>query len=125
MEPLDMDRFLDRGEFYVERSALARRRADINLSGMLLDNAVTHGKTEAGAAAAGFGGEKRIKDAMNVLAGDASARVRDFDFDASVMRCGPDFEHSSTGHGISCVQKQVQENLLQLVGGSANGRQRF
>jgi len=34
MEPLDMDRFLDCGEFDVEGSALAGRRADINLSGM-------------------------------------------------------------------------------------------
>jgi len=43
---LDMDCFLDRGELDVERRALARGRAHINLSGMLFDNAVTHGKTE-------------------------------------------------------------------------------
>src|SRR5437879_12265503 len=98
MEPLDMDRFLDRWELDVERSALAGRRADINLSSMLLDNAVTHGKTEAGAAAVGFGGEERIKDAMNVFAGDASAGVRHFGFDAAVMLCYTDFVHSFAVH---------------------------
>src|SRR5439155_17089184 len=92
---------------------------------MLLNNAVTYRQTEAGAAATGFGREERIKDAMNVLAGDPSACVRDFDFDAAVMRRAPDFEHSSARHGIKCVQEQVQEDLLQLVGRSAVGRQRL
>src|SRR4029077_13947790 len=107
MEPLDMDLFLDCREFDVERSAFAGSRANINLSGMLLDDAVTHRKTEACAAAAGFGREKWIKDAMDVLAGDASARIRHFDLDAAVMRGGADFKHSATGHGVARVQEKI------------------
>jgi len=107
-----MDRFLDCGEFDVERSALAGRRADINLSGMLLDDAVTHGKTESSASAAGFGSEKGVKDAMDVFAGDAGARIRHFNFDAPIMRSGANFKHSATGHGIARVQEKVQEDLL-------------
>src|SRR6267378_3808779 len=116
MEPLDMDRCPDCGELDVERSAFAGRRAYLDLPGMFLDNAVTHGKAESGSAATSFGGEEGIKDAMDVFAGYAGAGIRHFDFDAAVVRRGADFEHSPAGHGITRVQEKVQEDLLQLVG---------
>src|SRR5437879_9357624 len=103
MEPLDMDRFLDCRELDVEGGAFAGRRTHINLSGMFLDDTVTHGETEASPPATGFGSKERVKDAMNVLAGDACARIRDLDFDAAVMRHSANFEHSSAGHGITRV----------------------
>jgi hypothetical protein len=111
-----MDRFPDCGELDVERSAFAGRRAYFDLPGMFLDNAVTHGKAQASSAAAGFGGEEGIKDAMDVFAGYAGPRIGHFDFDAAVVRGGADFEHSPARHGIARVQEKVQEDLLQLVG---------
>src|SRR5229473_7031348 len=125
MEPLDMDRFLDRWKLNVEGGAFAGRRAHINLSGMFLDDAVAHGETETGSAAAGFGGEERVKDAMNMFAGNAATGIRHFDFDAAIVRGSANFEHSSSGHGITRVQEKVQEDLLQLVGRPADGRKRF
>src|SRR6266478_4678965 len=118
MEPLDMDRFLDCGEFDMERSAFAGRRADINLSGMFLDNSVTYREAKTGAAATGFSGEERVKDAMDVLAGNSCARIRHFDLDAAVMRGGTDFKHSATGHGVArrseehTSELQSQSNLV-------------
>src|SRR5260370_10418922 len=125
MEPLDMDRFLDSWKLNVEGGAFAGRRTHINLSGMFLDDAVTHRETETGPAAARFGGEERGKDAMNMFAGNAAAGVRHFDFDAAIVRSSANFEHSSSGHGITRVQAKVQEDLLQLVGRPAAGRKRF
>src|SRR5260370_9815998 len=116
MDALDMDRCADCREFDVEGGAFAGRRAHINLSGMLLDDAVTHGKTEAGAAATGFGGEERAKDAMNMIAWYAAARIRNFNFDAAVMRRVADFQHSTTAHSITRVQSKVQDSRLHLVG---------
>src|SRR4029077_9285534 len=92
MEPLDMDRFLNRGELDVEGSAFARGRAHVNLSGMLLNDSVAHGETEARAATAGFRGEERIEDAVNVFARNAGASVRNFNFDAAVVCGSTDFK---------------------------------
>src|SRR5438876_4616781 len=123
MEPLDMSRFPGRGELHVERSALPGRRAHVNLSRVLLDDAVADRQAEPGAAAVRFGGEKRIKNAVDILAGNSRAGIRDFDFDAAILRGGADFQHSSAEHGIARVQKEIQENLLQFVGGAVHGRQ--
>src|SRR3981081_442835 len=99
-----MDRFPDRRELDVEGCAFAGRRADINLSGMFLDDAVTHGKPEAGAAAVGLGGKERFKDGVLRVWGYAGPGTPNFDFAAAVMRRGSDFQHSAAGHGIARVQ---------------------
>ena len=62
----------------MERSAFAGRGAYINLSGMFLDDAVTYRETETGAAATGLGGKERVKDAMDVFARYAGARIGHF-----------------------------------------------
>src|SRR5215472_5446178 len=125
MEPLDMSRFPGRRELNVERGALSRRRAHINLSRMFLDDAVGNGEAKAGAAAIGFGGEERIKDAVDVFARDSRAGIRNFDFYTAIVRSRADFQHSATGHSISRVQKEVQKNLLQFVRGTVDGRNRL
>src|SRR5690242_5840183 len=125
MEPLDMSRFPGRGELHVERSALSGRGPHVNLSRVFLDDSVAYRETKARAPAVGLGGEERIEDAVNVFARNSCAGIRDFDFDAAVVRAGADFEHPSTRHGIARVQKQIQEYLLQLVGGAMHGRQRL
>src|ERR1035438_1747732 len=103
MEPLDMNRFPDRGEFDVEGCALAGSGANINFSSVLFDYTVADRETQAGAAAAGFGGEKRIENAMDMFARDAGAGVDNFDFHAAVVGRGADFQHSAAGHGVACV----------------------
>jgi len=46
-----MDCFLGRREFDVEEVPFAGRGANVNLSGVFLDDAVAHRKAQAGAAA--------------------------------------------------------------------------
>src|SRR5258708_39726129 len=111
-----MDGFPDRGEPDGKGCAFAGRRAYINLPGVFLNNAVGHEKPKASAGAPGFSGKERVKNAMDVFAGNAGARIRHFDFDAAVMRRSADFEHSPAGHGVTRVQEKVQEYLLQRVG---------
>src|ERR1700676_1264293 len=105
IEPLDMDRFPYRGELNMERSALPGCRTHIDFSGVLFDNAVAHRKTEARAAAAGFGGEERIENAVNVLAWNARAGIGNLDFDAAIVRGGAHLEHSAAGHSVARVEK--------------------
>src|SRR5712672_2590654 len=62
---------------------------------------------------------------MNVLAGNASASVDHFDFDAAVVGGGAHFEHATGGHGVASVQEQIKEDLLQLVGGAAHRGKRL
>ena len=118
-----MDRFPYRGEFDVEGCALAGSGANINFSSVLFDYTVADRKPQTGAAAAGLGGEKRIENAMDVLARNARAGVDNFHFNAAVVRGGAHFQHSAAGHGVARVQEEIQKYLLQLVRGAAHGRQ--
>ena len=83
---------------------------------MFLDNSVTYGEAKTGTPATCFGGEEGVKDAVNVFAGYASARIRDFNFNAAVMRRSANFEQSPAGHSVAGVQEKIQEDLLQFVG---------
>src|SRR5437667_12599227 len=100
MEPLDMGGFPGRGELHVERSALPGRRAHVNLSRVLLDDAVADRQAEAGAAAVGFGGEERIKDAVDVFAGNSRAGISDLDLDDAIRRGVADMQHYFSVHAI-------------------------
>src|ERR1700760_4074569 len=105
MEPLGMNRFPYRGEFDVERRALAGCGPNINFSSVLFNNAVADGEAETGAAPGGFGGEKRIEDAVDVIARNACPGVDDFDFDAAVVSSGTYFKHAAARHRIARIQK--------------------
>src|SRR4051794_4140777 len=105
MEPLDMDRFPDCGEFYVEGRAFAGSRANVNFSSVLFNYTVAHGEAQSGAAAARFGGEEWIEDAVNVISRNAGAGVGNLDFDAAIMCSGAHFQHTAAGHRVTRVQK--------------------
>src|SRR5262249_7842989 len=121
MEPLDMDRFPDCGEFNVEGRALAGSGANVDFSSVLLNDAIADGKAQSGASPARFGGEKGIEDAMDVIARNAGTGICHFDFHAAVVRCCSDFQHSAARHRVARVQEQIQKYLLELVGGTADG----
>src|SRR5258708_12665652 len=95
MEPLDMDSFPHRGEFDVERRALAGGGANINFSSVLFDYTVADREPQTGAASARFGGEKWIENAMNVFARNSRASVHNFHFDAAIVRAGADNRKST------------------------------
>src|SRR5580658_7076141 len=120
-----MNRFPYCWELYVEGSAFAGGRADIDLAGMFLDDAVAYGEAQACAAAAGLRREKGIENAVNVFARDACAGIHDFDFDAAVVRAGTHFEQAAAGHGVAGVQEKIQEDLLQFVRRAANRGKSF
>src|SRR5271157_3121484 len=122
IDPLDMDRFPDSRELDVEGSAPAWRRADINSTGVFFDDPVAHRQAETCAAPCRFGREKRIKNLMDVFTGNAVARVNNLYLDAAIVRGSAHFQHSACRHGIARIQEQVQENLLQLIGGAAHRR---
>src|SRR2546422_9282973 len=71
-------------KLHAEGSALAGSGAHVDLPSVFLDDAVADRKPKSGAAAGGLGGEERIKDADQVLAGDSDARIGDLDFDITI-----------------------------------------
>ena len=79
-----MHGFPHRREFQSERRAFPGRGADVNFSSVFFDDAVADGKAQAGAAAAGFGGEKWIEDAVQIFARNPDAGVGDFDFHVAI-----------------------------------------
>src|SRR5215469_3616897 len=122
-----IDDLSDHGEFHGEGCAVAGRAVDVDLAGMLLNDAVGHGKTQTGATAVSalglaLRGEERIIDAVDVLLRNAAARIRDDDTHI-VTVAGGDSQRSAGRHGVFCVEEQVQENLLQLAGVAEYRRQ--
>src|SRR6266849_7859344 len=115
MAPLDMDLFSEDGELETEGSAFAGRGAHIDLSGVLLDDAVADRKSQPGAAAGRLGGKERIENADQVFAGDAHPGIGDLNLDVAVLRRRAHLEHSARRHGVARVHEQVQEDLLQAV----------
>src|SRR5437879_1103776 len=103
IEPLCMDCFPERGELNVEGCAFSGGRTYIDFSCMLFDYTVADGQAQPCAAAVGFSGEKRIENAMDVLARNTCARVCNFDFDTAVVRGGADFKHTASGHGVAGI----------------------
>jgi len=82
---------------------------------MLLDDSVADRESQTGASTAGLGGKKRIKNPIDVFARNPRAGVHNFNLDAAIMRAGSHLQNATRRHGIPCVQKEVQEHLLQLV----------
>src|SRR5215472_13031106 len=124
IDPLDMHRFPDCREFDVEGSATSGCGANINFSGMFLNDSVAHAQAETGATASRLGREKRIKNLMDVLARDSVTGIGHVDFHGAVVRSSFHLEHASLRHGIPGVQEKIQKYLLQLVRGATHGRER-
>jgi len=91
---------------------------------VFLDDAVGDGEAKACAAAVGLGGEKRIVDTRDVLGRDARTGVRHFHGDRVAGGGSGHRQPSTLRHGITRVEKQIQEHLLQLVLETPNRRRR-
>src|ERR1700676_5685243 len=118
-----VDRFPHSGELDVEGGTFAWCGADIDFSSMLFDYTVADGEAKAGAAAARFGGKKRIENTMNVLARDASPGIGNLDLDAAIVSGGAHFQHAACGHSVTGVQEKIQESLLKFIGRAPHARQ--
>src|SRR6185369_16072342 len=113
----DIDSLPREREIQVEGCASPGMAFHPNLPGMLLNDSVSHGKTQAGAFALAFtrgrfGGEERVVDALDVFLRDTAAGVGD-DHADPVPVGGGYTERSALRHGVARVQEQVQEYLLQ------------
>ena len=111
----------------MEGCAGADGALDMNLAGVLLNDAVGNGKAKAGAAplawsGRGLGGEERIVDALEMFGRDAGAGVGDHGFDMAVDQRG-DAQAAAAGHGFFGVEQEVEKDLLQLAGIAVNGGQ--
>src|ERR1035438_10422605 len=125
-----MDRIPQKRKLEMKRCAGVDSTLDMNLSSMFLDDAVRDGQAKPGAAAVtrlwrGFGGEKGIVDALEVLGCDAGARVVYHCGDAVFLPIGErgHAQAASALHGFFCVQQQVEKYLLQLAGIAVDRRQ--
>ena len=100
---------------------------NMNLAGVLLDDAVGDREAESRATAiaglgCGLGGEKRIVDALQMLGRDARAGVCHHRLDMAID-CRGHAQTPTFRHGLLGVQQQVEEDLLQFAGVAVDGRQ--
>src|SRR6185437_2822687 len=105
------------GKLKVEGSAGAYGAFHADFAGMLLDDSIGDGKAQTRAApvarpGGGLGGEERIVDPLQVLRGNAAARIRHRSFHTPVSQ-GGHAQPPTGGHCILGVQKQVYKYLLK------------
>ena len=81
---------------------------------VLLDDSVGDGETEAGPLADVFRREERIVDAREVIRRDARSGIGHLDHRLAA-RARHDRQPAAFRHGVTRIEEQVQEDLLQLV----------
>ena len=82
---------------------------------VLVDDAVGDRQAEAGAAADRLGREERIVDARQMLRRNARPGIGDLRERAIAVDPGRHRQPAAARHRITRVEKQVQEDLLQLM----------
>src|SRR5690606_37453860 len=78
------------------------------------DDAVDHHEAEPGALADRPGGEEGLEDAVEVLLGDALARVLDHDLHVRVVGARDDADLTALGHRVARVEAEVGDAELEL-----------
>src|SRR5690348_3056269 len=125
-------------EKYFEQGSFTQFAFDVQVTAMLFDNAVDSGEAKPSAFAHSFCREKWLKYAFKVGRVDAGACVADGEPDVGARRrilvSGAhrlgDFERSSLelefaaiGHGVTGIQAEIHDDLLDLRGINFDGRQ--
>src|SRR5688500_455553 len=115
-----------------ERGALADAAAHLQAAAVALDDPVRDPQPEPRALLT-LRGEERLEDVRHVLLRDAAAAVTDLDLDrvgAQEARArvavdrGGDGDRAALPHRLGAVQDEIEDDLLQLVGGGHDGWQR-
>ena len=98
--------------------------ADADFAAMLLHDAVADAETEACSLSDGFGGVKRIEDAVRVC--NAGTIILELDAQAIPRNLSPndDFPRAARFfNGVDRVIENIQKHLLELMEIAADGRQ--
>ena len=119
------------GQINGKGGALARLGIDLDEALVALHNADHRGQAQPRALVRRLGCEKRVEDMVNDFRGDAQAGVADLD-DHEFARPGPGHgagkhvvhllgiqlhrQHPAVGHGVTGVDAEVDDHLLQLGG---------
>src|SRR5215472_2546704 len=104
------------GEFQVEQRAARARIGNLDRAAVFLDDAIGDGEAQARAFARGLGRKERVVNAVEVFGGNAGARIADIHAGAGLLAPRAYGERAAALHGVTRIQEQVQEDLLQLAG---------
>src|SRR5438132_1999885 len=105
-----------------ERRAQARRAAHVDVTAVLLHDAVDQREPESGSLR--FGGEEGLEDVREVARGDALAGIAHGDLERVPTNRRGDPELAALGHRLDGVQAEIPQNLPELLGvdGPEHGR---
>lgn len=109
-----------------ERGARAGLARQLDLAGVLANDAGDDGKAEPGADTDRFGGEERLEDAGLELERNAGPIVLDVEEDAAGAGAGAQHNAAGTtggGNRLLTVHEQIENHLLELDGIGERGRE--
>src|SRR5580704_936252 len=113
----------DRRQFQAESATAFRAIEAENIAAMLLHHAIADAEAEAGALAYGLDGVEGIENFIGLFHARASVGKFDDDQATFAQRANQKDTTASGLHSIHAIADQVIEDLEQLIGVAANGRQ--
>src|SRR5580692_12479564 len=113
----DIDSLPGQREIEVKGSAFAMPALHPNLPRVLLNNPVSYGQAQPGAARlafprSGLGRKERIVNSVDMLLCNARARIRHHHANAFAIH-GCNAQRPAVAHCVFGIQEQVQKHLLQ------------
>src|SRR6478609_7199069 len=98
-----------------EGGAFPRLAFDRNAASMLLNDPMHHRESKSGAFSNFFRREERGKDLAEILARNAMAGVGDHQHDGVRLCLDRDPQDAPVRHGMQSIDKEVQQNLADLI----------
>src|SRR5512146_2169624 len=112
---IDLNLSMDRQPHRKSRSLPLGTR-DLDIAAVFLDDAVAHGQAEPRALECLLGGEKGVKDLVDVFFRDAAAGVGKNDLDGVSVFARDHFDPARRRNGMDRVQEHVHDDLADLGG---------
>src|SRR5436190_348329 len=109
-------RFSSQGELETELRARAKFALHLNSTTVFLNDAVADRETQASALAAGFRGEERIVNALQMLVRNALSCVGDLNAHHVIFAGGCHRQRTAAFHRVARVEHEIQEDLLEFAG---------
>src|SRR5678815_1383828 len=108
----------------MESRATPRFALDADLTVVILDDPIAHRQAEAGALPRGLGREEGLEAAPLYVGRNSRTAIAHADLNLARRRRGTDAQYAALlAHRLLCIDGQIEQHLLELIGVADDTRQ--